>query len=210
MKSKDFRSSPLVLRNEFPTTDLGMPILKNVSLPIIEDVISCHDTRPSDKRALKKAYLVHFFKDDPRFEFLYEKPLGRFGAPALKRIAQYTAVCTPDFSVFPEMPLPVQQLQVFKSRWCGAFWESLGLRVIPTVTWSDERSFNFCFDGLPVNSVVAIGMTGCKDYQASFMLGYRKMLEVLKPDTIVCIGEPFAEMEGNIIRFPYRTFEKEA
>ncbi len=210
MTSKDFRCSPLVLRNEFPATSLGMPILSKVSLPRIDDIISYHDTRPSDKRALKKAYLVHFFKDDYKFEYLYEKPRGRSGAPALRRMAQYTAVCTPDFSVFPEMPLPVQQFQVFKSRWCGAFWESLDLCVIPTITWADERSFSFCFDGVPVNSVVAIGMTGCKDYRESFMLGYRKMIEVLKPNTILCVGEPFEEMEGNIIQFPYRAFDKEA
>lgn len=62
MTSKDFRCSPLVLRNEFPATSLGMPILSKVSLPRIDDIISYHDTRPSDKRALKKAYLVLFLK----------------------------------------------------------------------------------------------------------------------------------------------------
>lgn len=210
MKSKDFCSNSLVLRNDFPTTpSFGMPILEAVSIPVIDDLLSFHNTRNQDSRAKKRAYLVHFFKDDYRFESLYRSPNSKNSHAAIKRLAQYAAVCTPDFSLFPEMPLPVQQYQVFKNRWCGAFWLSLGLNVIPTVSWSDERSFSFCFDGLPINSTVAIGMIGCKEYRESFMLGYNKMMEVLNPETIVCFGSPFNEMEGNIITFPYKTFDKE-
>ena len=42
------------------------------------------------------------------------------------------------------------------------------------------------------------------------MIGYNKMMEVLMPETIICFGEPFDEMEGNIIKFSYRAFDKEA
>ena len=208
MQSKDYRTSPLVLRNEFPTTNLGMPILKNVPLPKIDDILSFHDTRPLDKRAERTAYLVHFFKDDYRFDYLYEKPYCKASVNRMTRLAQYAAVCTPDFSLYPEMPLPVQQSQIFKSRWCGACWENLGLCVIPTVTWADERSFSFCFDGLPSESTVAVGTIGCKAYRRDFMLGYERMLSELKPETIICFGEPFSEMEGNIISFPYKAFER--
>ena len=43
------------------------------------------------------------------------------------------------------MPLALQIESVFKNRWCGAYWQSKGLKVIPTVSWGDERSFDFCF-----------------------------------------------------------------
>lgn len=210
MKSKEFRSSPLILRNEFPTTDLGMPVLKKVQLPKIDGCLSYHDTRIRDKRAEHNSYLIHFFKDDYRFEYLYEKPYGRSGKAGVQRLAQYSVVCTPDFSLFPEMPIPVQMHQVFKSRWCGAYWQSLGFCTVPTVTWSNELSFPFCFNSLPVSSVVAISMVGCKKYREAFMIGYNKMMEVLMPETIICFGEPFDEMEGNIIKFSYRAFDKEA
>ena len=104
MKSEEFRSSPLILRNEFPTTDLGMPVLKKVQLPKIDGCLSYHDTRIRDKRAEHNSYLIHFFKDDYRFEYLYEKPYGRSGKAGVQRLAQYSVVCTPDFSLFPEMP----------------------------------------------------------------------------------------------------------
>ena len=32
------------------------------------------------------------------------------------------------------------------------------------------------------------------------MLGYNKMMEVIKPSAIICYGEPFDEMKGNIIK----------
>ena len=31
-----------------------------------------------------------------------------------------------------------------KNRWGGAYWQSSGLTVIPTISWGDERSFEFC------------------------------------------------------------------
>ena len=51
---------------------------------------------------------------------------------------------------------PVMQLyNVFRNRWCGAYWASKGLRVIPTVNWGDESSFDFCFEGIEKGSVVS-------------------------------------------------------
>lgn len=33
---------------------------------------------------------------------------------------------------------------------------SKGIRVIPTVAWSDRGSFDFCFKGIPKGSIVAV------------------------------------------------------
>ena len=46
--------------------------------------------------------------------------------------------------------------------WCGAYWQSKGLTVIPTISWSTPSSYDFCFDGVEENSIVAVGMIGCK------------------------------------------------
>lgn len=209
MKSLEFRSSSFLLRNDFPVTqDYNMPILNRADLPPVDSMLSYHDTRMDDARAQQHAYLIHFFKNDPCFEFLYDKPYGKKGDMRIKKLAQYTAVCTPDFSLYPEMPLPIQQMQVFKSRWCGAHWESMGLLVIPTVTWASSSSFAFCFNGLPIHSVVAISTLGCRAHKDSFMHGYDKMMEVLEPETIICYGDAFEEMEGNILCFPYSAFRK--
>lgn len=209
MNSKGIRNNARFLRNAYPVTaQLEMPIIKQneVALPQIDDMISYHDTRPSDKRITKKSLLVHFFKDDNRFECLYYEKNEDRDFERIKKLAQYSAVCTPDFSVYPDMPLPEQQEQVFKNRWCGAHWQDKGLLVVPTVTWADERSFAFCFDGLPQHATLAVSTVGCKPYRKQFLRGYEKMMEVLQPELVFCYGDPFSEMEGNLRTFSYKAF----
>ena len=72
-----------------------------------------------------------------------------------------------------------------------------GLKVIPSVQCGDERSFEFCFDGIEEGSVVAVS-TFWKNDKDAFMRGYNKMLEVIKLSAIICYDKPFPEMKGNI------------
>ena len=52
---------------------------------------------------------------------------------------------------------PVMQIfNIFRNRWCGAYWASKGIRVIPSVNWGDESTFDFCFDGVEKGSIVAV------------------------------------------------------
>ena len=208
MNSKELRTSPTLLRNEFPLTSVGMPHISPQIIPCITTMLAYHDVRENDETAKKSNILVHFFKNDTLFESLYEKPNSKQSIRKLKQLAQYTAVCTPDFSLYPEMPYPIQMIQVFKNRWCGAYWQSLGLSVLPTVSWGDEKSYSFCFDGISRESDVVDSKLGCKYSRNQFLAGYEKMLEVLHPHTIFCYGKPFPEMMGNIVCYPYTAFRK--
>lgn len=209
MNSKDFRTSAQLLRNNYPTScAAGMPIIQQQAPPTIQSMLSFHDVCSNDRHAKETRLLVHFFKDDDRFEYMYEKAYNSKAISKLKQLAQYSAICTPDFSVYPEMPYPVQIMQVFKSRWCGAHWQAAGLCVFPTITWGDKSSYTFCFDGIPQHSTVVVSTVGCKEFKSLFLSGYDKMLEVLQPQMIICYGSPFEEMDGNIIHFPYAAFRK--
>lgn len=95
-----------------------------------------------------------------------------------------------------------------KNRWCGAYWQSKGLTVIPTVSWSDSLSYEFCFDGIERNSIVAIGMIGCKKSKLDFLKGYNEMISRIEPRAVICFGQPFEEMKGNIIIVDYRESRK--
>lgn len=164
---------------------------QNIPLDNLE-LISFSDTKPNDR--LNRHRAVHFFVDDYRFESVYAHPDRH-----LEKLAQYRFVISPDFSTYADMPRWRQIESIGKSRWCGAYWQQKGLSVIPSVTWSDALSFDFCFDGLPTNATVAIGMNGCKHARRAFMSGYNAMLERLSPKNIICLGKPFPEMRGNII-----------
>lgn len=211
MNSKQLRIDPRFLRNEYPVTaEHGMPIIQHNKLPRFESVLSYHDTRLNDESAKKTAYLVHFFKNDHCFSFLYDENNEKKDQERLRKLAQYVAVCTPDFSLYPEMPTIVQQMQVFKSRWCGAHWQDNGLYVVPTITWADKPSYSFCFEGVALHATVIVSTVGCKDSKRLFLNGYNRMLEVIQPELIICYGDPFEEMNGHIICFPYSAFRKKA
>ena len=138
-----------------------------------------------------------------RFFGVYNYPDKSF-----EKYAQYAFLLTPDFSLYADMPLWKQIENVAKNRWVGAYWQSRGLTVIPTIAWSTPRSFEFCFDGVEQNGIVAVGMIGCKRNRLGFMRGYNAMLEKLHPETIIVLGTPFHEMQGNIIAVEYMQSRK--
>ena len=74
----------------------------------------------------------------------------------IEKLSRYRAVLSPDFSMYLEMAPVMQLYNVFRNRWCGAYWASKGIRVIPTVNWGDESTFDFCFEGIEKGSVVAV------------------------------------------------------
>ncbi len=204
MNSLTMRNDPLFLRNAFETIGKWeFPLVKKQSIDLTDiSIIACSDTRANDNE-INRRNGVHFFVDDYRFNSIYYHP-----ERSLDKYSQYAFLLTPDFSTYSEMNLWRQLESVAMNRWCGAFWQSKGLTVIPTISWSTPRSFDFCFEGVESRSIVAIGMIGCKRNHIGFMRGYNAMLERLDPAKILCFGTPFPEMEGNIISVDYRKSRK--
>ena len=204
MTSKEMRNDPLFMRNSFVSDGKwGLPFIKSQELDTSSiKLIACSDTKANDREENKK-YGVHFFVDDYRFKGTYDNPERTFN-----KYAQYQFLLTPDFSTYTDMNLWRQLESVAKNRWVGAYWQSKGLTVIPTISWGLSQSFEFCFDGVEKNSIVAIGMIGCKQTKIQFMRGYNAMLEKIQPSKIICFGTPFDEMQGNIIKIDYMESRK--
>lgn len=204
MTSKTMRENPLFMRNSFASVGKwGIPVVKKQELST-DDImlVACSDTRANDSDANKKKG-VHFFVDDYRFSGIYDNP-----DRSLKRYSQYAFLLTPDYSTYADMDLWRQIESVAKNRWVGAYWQNKGRTVIPTVSWSDARSFEFCFDGIEQGGTVAVGMIGCKSSRIGFMRGYNEMLDRLQPEKIIVFGTPFPEMSGNIVSVDYRSSRK--
>jgi hypothetical protein len=182
-----------IVRNEFPIVgEFGIPVIakQEIDLDTI-DLLSYAKTKMTDTENSYKT--IHFFTYDWLFDVTYENP-----EKVLDKLKQYYAVLTPDFSMYRNMPAALQIYSTFRNRWCGAYWQSMGMKVIPTVGWAGESSFKFCFDGIEEGSVVAVSTYCREDYKELFMRGYNKMLEVIKPSAIICYGTPFKEMKGKI------------
>ena len=204
MTSKTMRDNPLFMRNNFKTSGKwGLPLIQKQSLSTDNIVlVACSDTRANDNEENKQKG-VHFFVDDYRFNGIYDNP-----ERTLKRYSQYSFLLSPDFSTYTDMDLWRQLESVAKNRWVGAFWQSKGLTIIPTISWGLSQSYEFCFDGVEKGATVAIGMIGCKQSKLNFMRGYNEMLKRLEPEKIICFGSPFDEMQGNIVTVDYRNSRK--
>lgn len=147
---------------------------------------------------------LHFFLDDHEFERVwnypkkYEKLLGRSNGSF-----------TPDFSLYSDYPLAVQLFNTFRNRMCGAYWQEIGLNVVPTIGWSEEESFDFCFSGVEKGAIVAIATRGVmkegSEVREAFKKGYREMMRVIEPELIYCYGTDPRKigLEGNVVHFKY-------
>ncbi len=198
------RCDNLFMRNEYPSQGKwNIPLMKKQALNVENvSLIACSDTRSNDNEANTKNG-VHFFVDDYRFNGIYNNP-----EKSLRKYSQYAFLLSPDFSTYADMNLWRQLESVAKNRWCGCYWQEQGLTVIPTISWSTPRSYEFCFDGVEKNSIVAIGMIGCKQNKKEFLYGYDYMLSKIEPEAVICFGTPFDEMRGNIIPVDYRSSRK--
>lgn len=198
------RSDNLFMRNEYSGHGKwNIPLIKKQAVDVENiSLIACSDTRSNDNETNTKNG-VHFFVDDYRFNGIYNNP-----EKSLMKYSQYAFLLSPDFSTYADMNLWRQLESVAKNRWCGCYWQEQGLIVIPTISWSTPRSYEFCFDGVEKNSIIAIGMIGCKQNKKEFLRGYDYMLSKIEPEAVICFGTPFDEMRGNIIPVDYRSSRK--
>lgn len=141
---------------------------------------------------------VHFFLDDYQFARLWNKPNDYINI-----LSQFSCVLSPDFSLYADFPVAMQIYNHYRKHWLAAYWQYLGIKVIPTICWSDKKSFDWCFDGEPVGGTVAVSSVGTqnsKAAKAAFMLGYDAMLERLAPEKIIFYGNVPDECRGDIVR----------
>lgn len=149
-------------------------------------------------------YIAHFYYDDFKFIQAWRDP-----DKYIDKLCEFKAVVAPDFSLYTDFPRALQILSCYRRQWCGAYWQSLGIDVIPDVVWGDEESFAYCFDGIPKHSVVAVSSVGVsqdKEWNGAegerFLAGYNEMLKRLEPTKIIFYGSALDGLEGDIIRVP--------
>ena len=155
-------------------------------------------------------YIAHFYYDDYKFINTWRDP-----DVYVDRLREYKAVISPDFSLYTDFPLAMQIMSCYRRQWIGAYWQSLGIEVIPDVVWGEEKSFEFCFDGIPAGGTVAVSSVGVrrdKEWNGKendiFRKGYEEMMKRLEPKTVLFYGDVLEGLEGNIIRIPTYYEEK--
>lgn len=129
---------------------------------------------------------IHFFVDDYQFERIWKQPEKYNGI-----LSRFEAVLSPDFSLYMNMPLPMKMWSIYRSRCLGNYWQRQGLKVILTLSWAEPDTYQFCFEGIPKESIVAISTIGVKKNDDAFEIwknGVDEMIRQIEPSVILCYG----------------------
>lgn len=130
---------------------------------------------------------LHFFVDDYQFERLWNNPMKY-----LPIIKQYDGVIAPDFSMLEQMSLAQQIYNCWRNRVIAAWLQREGVKVIPTVEWSNRASLEWCLEGLPTESTLAVQTNGCfisTRSKADFVRGMDYIYNELSPSAILIYGK---------------------
>lgn len=129
---------------------------------------------------------IHCFVDDYQFERLWNNPYKY-----IDKILEYDAFLTPDFSLYMDMPMAMKIWNIFRSRLIGQFLQNAGMDVIPTISWAEAETFDFCFDGIEQGSVVAVSTIGVKSSEYAMQIwhqGMDEMINRIQPSAILVYG----------------------
>ena len=171
-----------------PTTAVSLP----VSIVSYEEAKTIHRNAMHNGNTdyFVKAY-IHFWMDDQKFD---GKRKGIWTNPfeALEIIRHFDGIFTPDFSTNVDFPEPIKIYNTYRMRAFGKWIGSNDKGVINNIRWGSEETWRYCWDGVPRNSIVAIGTvaSGLKqlDNRPIFEQGVREMIRVLNPHTIIVYG----------------------
>lgn len=185
--------------NNHALDEQGMPIM-NIT---IEQMLWIETAKPINIQNLKK------FKNNTNkivFMFRYDKYLEKYWQDPLKYHSYFDGamvVCTPDYSVYPNMNKNAIAYNVFRNRWLGCFWQNYGSRVIPTISWAGSDTYDICFSGVQKGGIVTISTLGCQSNKEMFLEGFFEMKKRLEPSLIVVFGNMIEGLKGRFVNYKY-------
>ena len=133
---------------------------------------------------------LHFYLDDYQFERIWNQP--DLYIPLLQK---FDCCLTPNFSIYLDMPKALKIWNTYRARLLGQIMQDNGIITIPIVYWSDESSWDFCFDGIPANSTISVNNIGnsVAEAKAIWDRGMRELIRRKEPQRILMYGNGVRE-----------------
>ena len=158
--------------------------------------------------AKEKNFGIHFYCDDYQFERIWNRPEFY-----IEKLKEFQCAFTPDFSLYLDMPMSMKIWNVYRSRLIGQMMQRAGIEVIPTVSWAEPETFEFCFDVLPHDAALSISTIGVKEDPEAmdiWRMGMDEMIERLTPKRLLVYGGEVEYDYGDIevIYFENATVER--
>ena len=158
-----------------------MPIIENDNY-IPKDLIGFNYAKSSENKDCG----IHFYIDDYQFERIWNYP-----EKYVEILEQYECILSPDFSLYLDMPMPMKIWNIYRSRMIGQYFQNRGIKVIPTISWAEKDTFEFCFRGIPKGSIVSISTIGVKQNENALKIWYEgvdEMIKQIEPSVILVYG----------------------
>lgn len=127
------------------------------------------------------------FSYDYKLTLLEEK--AHYYIPILSR---YKCLGEPDLSIKVGDPLGCAVANTVRSHNIAYRYQKAGCKIIPTMKWSDEASYDVCFSGYEKGGAVLVSTIGVISDERTiiyFSNGFKEMLKRISPDAVVLYGE---------------------
>ncbi|MCR4703593.1 MAG: DUF4417 domain-containing protein [Saccharofermentans sp.] len=218
--SKDIWNARL-LEGATYTEGSDMPICFRCNGTIPNGVDGYDDALSLDKKLVRKdpnyhvdSY-IHTYMDDQKFDG-NRSGIWYYPEKFIKLARHYSGVISPDFSTYADFPDSQKRWNIYRMRAFDYILQKSGIRVIPNVRWGTSETWEYCFDGIPINGIFAIGVVASGINKVSnrkcFIDGLYRAIEVLKPHTIIVYGsdnydvfDRIREQGIKVIAFPSKT-----
>ena len=138
----------------------------------------------SDKNISEKWY--HFFVDDNQFE-RYWHNFDKY----IPYIHTVKGLISTDFSIYRDIPEYTQIRNCYRNRIMSFAMQKINPNVIPTAGFGGEKTWEWCFDGLPKNSTYALttnGVLSDPEARRLFIGGVDALVSRLEPYALVICG----------------------
>lgn len=218
---KDIWNAFMVEGADFSKSKHDIPMCPTTAKELPTDIITYTEAKAIYRKQLKLGNkdfkndsYVCFYEDDYKFDS--SKGIWHFYEFADRYLKHFAGIITPDFSTYQDFPEPLKKYNTYRMRAFGYWQGRLGNNVINNVRWGTKESWDYCFDGIPKNSIVAIGTVGSGirhlENRSLFDEGFMEMIKRLKPHAIIVYGSSnypifnYAELLGiNIVSFQSKT-----
>jgi hypothetical protein len=227
--NKQPRAGCIDMWNSFMVKDASFSLTSDIpfcpctakSLPV--ELISYEDAKALYKKEIKSGIkdfsdnrYIHFYIDDQKFDGKKDG-IWLYPEKALEVIKHFGGIITPDFSTNADFPDPWKRFNTYRMRAFGYWIGTKDINVINNVRWGTLETWDYCFDGIPYNSILCIGIvaSGLKslDNRNLFELGFVELINRLNPHTIIFYGSAdyqfikkiIKDRNINIISFPSKT-----
>lgn len=217
---KDIWNSFMVEGTLFSNNDI--PYCPTTATVIPKKIITYDDAHALYNKEIRnknynfynEAYICWYIDD-----YKFDNTKGIWNQPykAKQILDHFGGIITPDFSCCHDFPHPIKMYNTYRMRAFGYWYGSVcNGNVINNVRWGTPETYSYCFDGIPHNSIIAIGtvassLTSFYD-RIIFENGLSELVNRLNPHTILVYGSSkyncFDKLiqEGiTIITFPSKT-----